>query len=202
MLLLARTIYMATTHTEDEQPSLEELVWHAQGCVTPARALPAPTRSANGGQWLGPSARFARAYEQMSDDPQVKSLRRDVERYQADLDALRVSDSQIHRFSRGPGSTVSVTLDLLRASWNLLKALPLLLPGVALHFPILLLARIVARREVYTEVHPLCAHTRIPTSTGGRARSPPAPVRPPAHPSACPLTPARTLAPALTPARE
>ena len=152
LLQLARSIYVSNHSAATGDVTPELLVWHSQA--------------------------FARAYEQMHDDPMVKALQRDVKRYHADLTELRIADDQIARHGAGRGSTLQTLLHLVRAVLELLQALPLLVPGIVLHGPIMFAARVAVRRADHQVRRVSAAQTTRPDATGRGAlsgRLPPTP---------------------------
>jgi len=73
----------------------------------------------------------------------------------------------MHRHGAGLASTWRTTVELLRTTFELLKLLPLLLPGLVLHGPILLVAKLVSERERYPEVRAGSQHGLGGSSCGG-----------------------------------
>lgn len=105
----------------------------------PASAILSP------GQYIELSRRFVDGYLAYMDDPEMRSMRQDVENYQARLDLLGLKDHHL----RQPVNIADTLRRILLRSLMMLVLLPFAIPGALLHLPVGWLAALVGERFSY-----------------------------------------------------
>ena len=91
--------------------------------------------------------RFIEGYLRHADEPELRTLRRDVENYQTRLDVLGFKDHQLRK-------EISITKSLRRLTWRatlMMILLPVAVPGTLLHLPIGWIAATVGERFSYEQ---------------------------------------------------
>ena len=120
--------------------------WNTLRFVQTVRRLYKPkTADLTPGQYVELNRRFVDSYVAVSDEPEMRTFRAEVENYQARLDMLGLKDHQL----RNPVTPGRAFRKVLLRSLTIIALLPLAIPGALLHLPVGWIAATVGERFSY-----------------------------------------------------